>query len=396
MNTIKKSPHRILALDILRGFTIAGMILVNNPGSEKNVFSPLAHAPWTGLTPTDLVFPFFMFIMGVSSYISLRKYDFKPSTDAIIKILRRTVIIFLIGVLIGWFSRFCNYWRTPTAGIGFGSQLIEALLNFDHMRILGVMQRLALCYGITAILAVTVKHKYFPWIIATLLGGYFILLLVGNGFFYGEDNILSIVDRTVLTPVHMYHDNGIDPEGILSTIPSIAHTMIGFLVGKLIFKPEKEDITNTEHLENIISKLFLVGTPLILSGWLLSYACPISKKIWSPTFVLITTGMAACLLALLIFVIDIKGHKSWSRFFEAFGVNPLFMYVMGDFIAIILGAIRFMVDGKICNIISFLYSQIYSPLFGEKLGSLVYALLFVLLNWIIGYQLYKRKIYIKI
>ncbi|MCH4146816.1 MAG: DUF5009 domain-containing protein [Prevotella sp.] len=396
MNNVQTSSHRILALDILRGFTIAGMILVNNPGNGENVFTPLEHAPWIGLTPTDLVFPFFMFIMGVSTYISLRKYDFQPSTAAILKILRRTVVIFLIGVLIGWFSRFCNYWHTPTEGIGFGNQFLEALLNFDHMRILGVMQRLALCYGITAILAITVKHKYFPWIITVLLGGYFILLLLGNGFVYGEDNILSIVDRSILTPEHMYHDNGIDPEGLLSTIPAVAHVMIGFLVGRMIFKPEKEGTTKEQHLWNIISKLFLTGAPLILAGWLLSFGCPISKKVWSPTFVLITTGMGACLLAMLIYVIDVKDHKAWSRFFEAFGVNPLFMYVMGDIIAIVFGAVHFMVNGVSHNVVGFFYYQLYDPLFGAKLGSLVYALLFVLLNWVIGYQLYKRRIYIKI
>jgi predicted acyltransferase len=396
MNNTKAATHRILALDVLRGLTIAGMIMVNNSGSGGVCFAPLEHAEWIGLTPTDLVFPFFMFIMGLSSYISLRKYDFKPSSAAIIKILRRTVVIFLIGLLIGWFAHFCNYWSNPTAGIGFGSQLLEAINNLDNMRILGVMQRLALCYGITALMAVTINHKYFPLIIVVLLGVYLVLLLVGNGFVYREDSIVAIVDRTILTPNHMYANHVIDPEGLLSTIPSVAHVMIGFMVGRMMFKPEKEGTTHEEHLENVITKLFLIGTPLILAGWLLSYGCPISKKIWTPSFVLITTGMASCLLALLIFIIDVKGHKSWSRFFEAFGVNPLFMYVMADVIAIVFGAIHFTAGGELQNVTSFFCSQIYIPLFGLKFGSLVYALLFVLLNWIIGYQLYKRKIYIKI
>jgi predicted acyltransferase len=396
MNNIKAPSKRILALDVLRGFTIAGMIMVNNPGDGLHVFTPLDHAEWIGLTPTDLVFPFFMFIMGVSTYISLRKYDFKPSRSAVIKILRRTVVIFLIGLLIGWFARFCRYWHQSAADIPFGTQLVEAVFNFDHARILGVMARLALCYGFTAMLALTIKHKYFPWLIAILLGGYFAMLLMGNGFVHGEENILSIVDRHVFTPDHMLSDGGIDPEGVLSTIPAIAHTMIGFLVGGMMFKPEKEGTTHEQHLWNLITRLFLIGTPLILAGWLLSYGCPVSKKIWSPTFVLITTGMASCLLALSIYVIDVKGHRSWCRFFEAFGVNPLFMYVFGDFVAILFGAIFFMFGGKEMNITQFFYSQIYEPVFGCKMGSLVYALIFILLNWVVGYQLYKRKIYIKI
>ena len=396
MNNTKVTSKRILALDVLRGLAIAGMILANNPGNGNHVFVPLEHAEWIGLTPVDLVFPFFMFIMGISTYISLRKYDFKPSSAAIMKILRRTVVIFLIGVLIGWFARFCNYWHEPTVGIGFGAQLVEALWNFDHMRILGVLARLAICYGITAILAVTLNHKLFPWIITALLGIYFVILLLGNGFVHGEESIVSIVDIAVFTPQHMLSDGGIDPEGVLSTIPAVAHVMIGFLVGRMMFTSKKEGMEHDEYLKVLVTKLFVVGIPLVFSGWLLSFGCPISKKLWSPTFVLITTGAASCMLALLIFIIDVKGYKSWSRFFEAFGVNPLFMYVMADFVAITFGAIHFVVGGESMNITGFFYSQIYEPIFGENFGSCVYALLFVLLIWVIGYQLYKRKIYIKI
>lgn len=391
-----KQNNRILALDILRGITVAGMIMVNNPGSWSHIYKPLDHAEWIGLTPTDLVFPFFMFIMGVSSYISLRKYDFKPTGDALMKVLRRTVLIFLVGVAIGWFSRFCNYWNHPTETLGFGGRLLEALWNFDHMRILGVMQRLALCYGITALLALTLNHKRFPVVIVGILAVYTLVLLMGNGFVYGEENILSVVDRAILTPDHMYNDNGIDPEGVLSTLPAVAHTMIGFLVGKMIFTKERDDMSREEKLERLMTKLLIAGTSLTLAGWLLSYGCPISKKVWSPTFVLVTTGMASCLLALLIFVVDVKGRKRWGVFFETFGVNPLFMYVLGDIFAIVFGAVHFTAGGMETNIIGYSYTHILSPVFGLYGGSLVYALLFVMLNWAVGYPLYKKKIYIKL
>ena len=390
-----KVNKRILALDILRGFTIAGMILVNNPGSWGYMYAPLRHAEWNGLTPTDLVFPFFMFIMGISTYISLKKYNFEFSQAAALKILKRTIVIFLIGCAIGWFSRFCRYWVSAPEDLSFFENLWASVWTFDRMRILGVMQRLALCYGAASIIALTVKHKRIPYIIATLLIGYFVLLMCGNGFAYNETNILSVVDRAILTPVHMYKDNGIDPEGLLSTIPSIAHVLLGFYVGKLMLDNSRSE-DRMSFLNSQIITLFLVGTILTFAGFLLSYGCPINKKIWSPTFVLTTCGLASSFLALLIWIIDIKGKKKWSMFFEAFGVNPLFMYVLGGVLSILFGTVRFPWEDGMISIHTFLYKIVLVPVFGNLLGSLMFALLFVTITWCIGYQLYKRKIYIKI
>ncbi len=364
MNSTKAS-KRILALDILRGVTIAGMIMVNNPGSWGHIYAPLRHAEWNGLTPTDLVFPFFMFIMGISTYISLKKYNFEFSHAAGMKILKRTIVIFLIGMAIGWFSRFCYYWASAPDDLSFGEKLWASVWTFDRIRILGVMQRLALCYGAASIIALTMKHKHIPYLIAGLLTGYFILLMCGNGFAYNETNILSVVDRAILTPAHMYKDNGIDPEGLLSTIPAIAHVLLGFCVGRLMLDGNKSEdrasflnsqlITlflvgviltfsgfllsygllgfcvgrlmldgnksedRASFLNSQLITLFLVGVILTFSGFLLSYGCPINKKIWSPTYVLVTCGLASSFLALLIWIIDVKGYKKWSMFFEAFG-----------------------------------------------------------------------------
>lgn len=385
----KTASKRLLALDVLRGITIAGMIMVNNPGSWSYVYAPLQHAPWIGLTPTDLVFPFFMFIMGISTYISLRKYNFEFSRSAALKILKRTIVIFAIGLGIAWFSMFCRTWNSFAGEeIGFFSRLGQSVWTFDHIRILGVMQRLALCYGATAIIALIMKHKNIPYLIVALLVGYFILLETGNGFEYNDTNILSIVDRAVLGEAHMYKDNGIDPEGVLSTIPSIAHVLIGFCVGKLLM--EVKDINDK------LIRLFLVGTILTFLGFLLSYGCPISKKIWSPTFAIVTCGLASSFLALLVWIIDVKGFTKWSRFFESFGVNPLFIYVMGAVLSILLGNIMFTYQGETISLHGFIYNIILQPLLGDYPGSLVFALLFVSLNWAIGYILYKKKIYIKI
>lgn len=390
-----KTNKRLLALDILRGVTIAGMILVNNPGSWGHIYAPLRHAEWIGLTPTDLVFPFFMFIMGISTYISLKKYNFEFSHAAALKILKRTIVIFIIGMAISWFSRFCYYWSSAPEDLSFGENLWASVWTFDRMRILGVMQRLALCYGATAIIALTLKHRYIPYLIVTLLLGYFILLIFGNGFAYNETNILSIVDRAILTPAHMYKDNGIDPEGVLSTIPAIAHVLLGFYVGRLMLDGNKSE-DRASFLNSQLITLFLAGVILTFSGFLLSYGCPISKKIWSPTFVLVTCGLASSFLALLIWIIDVKGYKKWCTFFESFGVNPLFMYVLGGVLSILFGSISFPWDGGSISIHGFLYNKLLTPVLGELNGSLAYALLFVAINWCIGYQLYKRKIYIKI
>ena len=394
MNSPKVN-KRILALDILRGFTIAGMILVNNPGSWGHIYAPLRHAEWNGLTPTDLVFPFFMFIMGISTYISFKKYIFEFSQAAALKILKRTIVIFLIGMAIGWFSRFCRYWVSAPEDLSFFENLWASVWTFDRMRILGVMQRLALCYGATSIIALTIKHKHIPYLIVSLLVGYFVILMCGNGYEYNETNILSVVDRAILTPVHMYKDNGIDPEGLLSTIPSIAHVLLGFYVGKLMLDGNKSE-DRTSFLNSQIITLFLVGTILTFAGFLLSYGCPINKKIWSPTFVLTTCGLASSFLALLIWIIDVKGKKKWSLFFEAFGVNPLFMYVQGGVLSILFGTIRFPWEDGMISIHTFLYKIVLMPIFGQIGGSLAFAILFVTINWCIGYQLYKRKIYIKI
>lgn len=371
---------RLLALDILRGITIAGMILVNNPGSWADIYPPLRHASWNGLTPTDLVFPFFMFIMGVSTYMSLRKYDFSFSRSSVIKILRRTVVIFFIGIFIAWFAGFLR-------GITGEKTLWDSVFTFDHIRILGVMPRLAICYGLGSLIAMAVPRKGLPWVVAAMLIVYAVILLFGNGYEFSDDNVISIVDHKVLGPNHMYSDTidgqtlKFDPEGLLSTLPSIAHMLIGFLCGMMI--------CSTNDNSRRINRLFIVGTILTFAGFLLDYGMPINKKIWSPTFVLTTCGLASSLLALLIWIIDIRGHRTWCRFFESFGVNPLFMYCLAAILSIVLARM---------GVSRWFFRDVLVPLCGDNtcFASLLFAITFVLINWCIGYILYKKKIYIKI
>lgn len=390
--TNDQRPARLMALDVLRGITIAGMILVNNPGSWSDVYSPLTHASWNGLTPTDLVFPFFMFIMGMSTYMSLRKYDFRFSGAAVWKILRRTVVLFLIGMFIAWFAMFLR-------GICNGAALSEAVFTFDHIRILGVIPRLAICYGVGALLALAVKQRALAWLVGLMLVVYALLLLFGNGFEFADNNVIVIVDKAVLGEAHMYTDyvGGVsmkfDPEGLLSTLPSIAHMLIGFLCGAMIMSTKDNNLR--------INRLFIVGTILTFAGFLLSYGLPINKKVWSPTFVLTTCGLASSFLALLIWIIDIRGHRNWSRFFEAFGVNPLFLYCLSTILAVTIGVVKFpssTAESGFTTIKTIVYDFCLNTLCcgNATLASLVFAILFVLFNWCIGVILYKKKIYIKI
>ncbi len=388
MSTHKQS-SRLLSLDILRGITIAGMIMVNNPGSWSYVYAPLGHASWHGLTPTDLVFPFFMFIMGVSTFMSLRKYKFTLTKESFNKVAYRTFMMFAIGLALGWFGMLC---RGLSAGEGF---IVAATSHFDTIRFMGVFQRLAIAYGFSALIALIAKPKDIVWIIFVLLFGYSLVLIFGNGFERSENNIVSIVDRAILGVKHMYKDidaNGnriaFDPEGLLSSIPSIAHVLIGFLFGKLII----DNKDNNKRVE----KILIWGTVLAFSGLLLQYGAPINKKIWSPTYVLTTTGFAAQLLGLLIWIIDINKKEKWSRFFHAFGVNPLFVFVLAGIMANIVANLKVTHNGESIILKNYIYSILIQPWAGNYFGSLVYALIFVSICWLFGYILYKKNIYIKI
>jgi predicted acyltransferase len=356
----------------MRGITIAGMIMVNNPGSWQYVYAPLRHAQWDGLTPTDLVFPFFMFIMGVSMFFSLRKYDLTLSRASVSKVLKRTLVIFLVGLGLNLFSHLSRH--------GF-----EA---FAQLRILGVLQRLALAYGIGSLIALAVRPKYLLQTTAAILLCYAALLALTGSLTLSTDNIIAALDRTLLGESHMYKDSladgtriAFDPEGLLSTIGSVAHVLLGFYAGRLIANAKK----NNEH---ILRNLLLLGTILLFAGLLLQYACPINKKIWSATFVLTTCGLASLLLGLLVWTIDINRRKRWALFFEAFGINPLYLYVQAALLATLFSA---------TGIHSFVHTSLFEPAFGHFGGSLAWALFFVALNWIPGYYwLYKKQIYIKI
>lgn len=376
---------RLRSLDVLRGITIAGMILVNNPGTWAHIYAPLRHAAWDGCTPTDLVFPFFMFVMGVAMYISQSKRGFTMTGKTVGHLVYRSLMLVLIGWAIGWFGICC---RTLSSGC----EWIDALWNnpIAKLRFMGVLPRLgwvSLFAGLTLMLS---KAKHLPYISALLLIIYCLIISLTDSFALTEQNIVSRVDRAVLGEAHMYHLGGIafDPEGILSTIPCVAHCLLGCWVGKLMY--------DTDNLSGKLIRVMLFGAISLMAGFLWDYAFPINKSLWSASYVLVTCGLASLLLGVLMWLIDVMGKAKWFMPFESFGVNPMFIFVLSGVLAILMANIRFGVGGETFSVWGFYYKRIMQPVFGELGGSLACAIGYDALLWCIAYPLYKKRIYIKI
>ncbi len=379
--------NRLLSLDVLRGITIAGMITVNNPGTWAHIYAPLRHAAWNGCTPTDLVFPFFMFVMGVAMTLSYKKFNYELTWKTFGKLLYRSVLLILIGWALGWFGTFC---RTLSGG----GEFVDAIWNnpIARLRFMGVLPRLGWVSLFGGLCLMAFKPKNAPWVATALLVIYCLIIGITGSFELTPNNIVARVDVAILGDAHMYHQGGIafDPEGILSTIPCIAHCLIGCWAGTLLKRPEEQDI------QPAIKRIALFGAAILMGGFLLDYAFPINKALWSASYVLVTCGLASLLLALLMEIIDVRGKRRWSMFFESFGVNPLFIFVLAGFLAIALANIKFTFNGDLYSVWSFYYKECMKPLFGETGGSLGSALTFVGLLWGIAHPLYKKHIYIKL
>lgn len=348
---------------MLRGLTIVCMIVVNN-GAGPHSFDQLQHSDWNGLTVCDLVFPFFLFIMGVTTYLSQSKTGFRCDGHSIAKVIRRTVIILLICWLLHWFDNVCSG---------------KSWLDFDRLRLTGVLTRIALCYCAVSLLSMWLSLRAMIVTTVLLLVVYGALLLGFDGYTNGPENVNSIVDRALLSEGHLYTKRPVDPEGLLATISAVAHTIIGFCCGAIIKR--------RESLDKKLVDLFVTGTLLMLAGLCLTGLFPLNKRIWSPSYVLLTCGMAETLLALFAWMIDGKGWRSRFTVFEAYGVNPLFLYVLGEVLGTIAGA---------TGLKEAAYRAIASVISSPELASLTYSLLFVAVVTLFAIPLYKKKIYIKI
>lgn len=367
---------RLAALDVMRGLTIALMILVNTALWGTPVFGQLQHSLWNGLTAADVVFPMFMFIMGVSMAFSLKKYAFHPGNAVVKKIIRRTLLIYLIGTMLDLIEK-------GISGVMQG-------LDFSMLRFTGVLPRLAFSYGFAAFFALCFKRKTLAYMITGCLVIYAAILIFAKGYVPAVENIIVRVDLAVFGENHIYHDwvpgGGripLDPEGLLGLLPSIAHVLIGYLCGRLL----------QDNGKNNLTPLLLAGAALTLGGLALDAGIPINKKVWSPTFVMVSCGFGALLLGLLIYAIDIKG-KRWFHPFEIFGANPLFLYVFSS----VIGCVLWRIDISGIDLPRYLYDTCLLPLFGPQSAwpSLIYSLAVTMICYMVGLFLHRKKIYIKI
>ncbi len=385
---------RLVSLDFLRGLTIALMITVNNPGTWSTIYAPLRHAKWHGWTPTDLVFPFFLFIVGVAIPLSFTKLLDKgvPKSDLLKKVIRRTILIWGIGLLLhAWpFGIPLN----PDQSFTFDG----FLKTFTHLRILGVLPRIALCYFIASLIFI-----YLPKNSHRIYAGFGLILLYellmripwvpgwGSGNFTLESNFARFIDLQILGANHMYGGMGIpfDPEGIVSTLTATVTTMLGIFTGLIILKDWE--------LNKKLKTIFLFGLGFYIAGEILGLLEPINKQLWTTTYVLAMGGLTMIMLSFTTLVIDVFKKDSIAKPFIAMGSNPLIAFVGSSFIAKNFYLIKFYGnDGNLISAKTWIYQNICLSIFSDINASLFHAFLHLTFWLLLTWWMYKRKIFVKI
>ena len=369
--------NRILALDTFRGATIALMIIVNNPGTWSHVYGPLRHAQWHGCTLTDLVFPFFLFIVGIAMSFSFEKYDICKTGPLFNKIVFRTISIFTLGLILNAFPFVRQDW------------------DWSSFRILGVLQRIALAYFIAAFIILRTNVKGLVQISFFILVTYWVVLY-SYGLINGVDpyalnsNLVLVIDSFILGKSHLYGGTGIqfDPEGLLSTFPSAVTVIIGFLVGTMIK-------TTKDHEDNC-QRMMILGALMIIAGWLWGFIFPINKQLWTSSYVLYTGGIGAISLATLTYLIDIKSWKKPFWVFEVFGTNSIFLFILSGLWAKTIIYIKRDLNGEMTSAYNYLYKTIFVSFAGDLNGSLLFAISHVIGFWIILFWMYRKNIQIKL
>jgi predicted acyltransferase len=368
-----KAAGRMTSLDVFRGITIAGMILVNNPGNWGAIYPPLEHAEWNGWTPTDLVFPFFLFIVGVSITLALgrRAEQGGPKRDLYLKIVRRTLIIFALGLVLAGFPRY----------------------NLATLRIPGVLQRISVCYLIASIIFLNTKWRTQVMIAAALLVCYWAIMVLiptpgfGTGNLTLEGNLAAFVDRTLFgqhTWKPLY-----DPEGLLSTIPAIATALCGVLAGHWL-RSRRSDLEK-------VSGLFVAGAALIVLGWAWGFWFPINKALWTSSYVLLTAGLALQFLAVCYWVVDISGRRRWATPFIIFGSNALAVYFLAELFARIIDVVTVTrADGTSVDLKSVIYENLFASWASPINASLLFAICVVLIWLGVATILYRKRVFIKV
>lgn len=378
--------NRLVSLDVFRGITIASMILVNNPGDWENVYSPLLHAKWNGCTFTDLVFPFFLFIVGVSVTLSLtkRKENGDNRYKLLIKIFRRSFLIFFIGVFLNAFPDF----------------------NFSEVRIFGVLQRIAIVYFFISLLFLFTEWKIQILISAILLLGYWVLLTLIPVPGLGLPNISQptiidpITQKEIAPNIVAWLDNKLfaghlwkatkiwDPEGLISTLPAIVTGLFGVLLGKFLN-------SKLDELNKVIW-IFVAANFLTFAGIFWNLSFPMNKSLWTSSYVLYTGGLALHFFAICYFLIDIKKYEWWTKPFIVYGTNAIAVYTLSWFGGTILRRIKFDFNGTETSLRYFIYDNLFTPIFSPVNASLAWAIFYVIFWLGIMWIFYKKKVFIKI
>jgi len=374
---VEKS-KRLVSLDAFRGITIAAMILVNNPGTWNAVYKPLQHAHWNGWTPTDLIFPFFLFIVGIAIVFAFSKRLTLGQTkkDLYLKIIRRTLILFGLGLFLNGFPFF----------------------NLSTIRIPGVLQRIAITYFFASIIYLNFDIKVIYYITFGILAVYWIIMKTIPVPGYGAGVLEPVGNLCWYIDSHIFRGHtwagapapGFDPEGLLSTLPAISSVLFGILTGNYI----KRKINEYEK----VSSLFVWGFFAVIGGYIVSIWFPINKNLWTSSYVLLTTGMALIFLATCYWLIDIKGYKKWSVPFLIYGSNAITVYTLSGIIArmlIFLFKVK-LSDGEVITLKAYLFRTLFASWLPPHQASLAYAIVYDLI--LLGFMtiLYKKKIFIKV
>jgi predicted acyltransferase len=394
-------PERLLSLDVFRGLTVALMLLVNDPGTWSDIYWPLRHAKWHGWTPTDLVFPFFLFMVGITTHLSLTQRRARGDGDGALarQILRRGLILFGLGLFIAWFPGYVAAGHVPHGTLG--DRAVERLLSW---RVPGVLQRIALCYAAAGLLSLRVGPKGQGALIVLLLLGYWAVMTLvpvpGTGatglaaLAHPGATVAAAADRALFDwgawGNHLWAAAKTwDPEGALSTLPAIATALLGVQAGRWLARPLP--------LPARIRGLIVAGVVGVLLGEVWDLAFPINKNLWTSSFVALTAGMACLCLGALLWVVEVRGWRRWTRPALVFGVNPILAYVGSELMAIVIGdLITLPWDHRMASLQDVIYEAAFYPLLPEKAASLAFALLFVALWWAILEVLYRRRIFLKV
>jgi predicted acyltransferase len=383
--SVEVESNRLLSLDVFRGMTIAGMVLVNNPGTWSHIYSPLKHAEWHGATPTDLVFPFFLFIVGIAITLALGKRAEQGgiNRDIYTKIFRRALIIFALGLFLAAFP-FYNFSKGEW-------------LDVSNLRIMGVLQRIAVCYLVASLIFIRTNWKQQTIIAAALLLIYWALMTLINvpgceitTFNDKACNLAAYLDRLILTENHIWKQAKVfDPEGLLSTIPAVSTTLAGVLCGHWL-RSKKDD-------NEKVAAMFFFGLILAALGWAWSFWFPINKALWTSSYVVYTAGLAICFLGFCYWLVDIKGFRRWAQPFIIFGVNALALFVFSGLMAKLLGIIKVTnTNGESIALQGWIFDSIFIPLASPINASLMYAISYILLWLFLMWLLYRKRIYIKV